>query len=225
MSTLDKSIAIPDFSLVVLIGATGSGKSTFAAKHFLPSEVISSDHCRALISDSETDQSVTGDAFDLVRDDRRQAAQEPEAGRHRRHQCPPGGSQGLDRIGAPNGTPCPSHIVFEPGIDICIERNRARPDRAFGAQVVQRMASELRRGLRRPSARRFSPSLEATERRSRRGGDRDAPAVVDRQTRRCRAVSTSSAIFMAAPTNCSRCSPGLATRSHGATTAVSVPSP
>ncbi|MGB6325510.1 MAG: AAA family ATPase [Methylocella sp.] len=47
MITPDKNIEIPDFSLIVLIGSTGLGKSTFAAKHFLPTEVISSDHCRA----------------------------------------------------------------------------------------------------------------------------------------------------------------------------------
>ena len=46
MSPLDKNIEIPDFSLIVLIGSTGSGKSTFAAKHFLPTEVVSSDYCR-----------------------------------------------------------------------------------------------------------------------------------------------------------------------------------
>ena len=66
MSTADKEgVELPDFSLVVLIGSTGSGKSTFAAKHFLPTEVISSDYCRALVSDSETDQGITGDAFDI----------------------------------------------------------------------------------------------------------------------------------------------------------------
>jgi len=60
-------IDIPDFALVVLIGATGSGKSTFAARHFRPTEIISSDRCRGLVSDDETDQSATADAFDLVR--------------------------------------------------------------------------------------------------------------------------------------------------------------
>ena len=60
-------IDIPDFALVVLIGATGSGKSSFAARHFRPTEIISSDHCRGLVSDDETDQSATADAFDLVR--------------------------------------------------------------------------------------------------------------------------------------------------------------
>jgi len=68
MSTADRQIEIPDFSLVVLIGATGSGKSTFAAKHFLTTEVISSDTCRALVADDETDQGVTADAFALVRE-------------------------------------------------------------------------------------------------------------------------------------------------------------
>src|SRR6202012_1874669 len=60
-------LEIPDFALVVLIGPTGSGKSSFAARHFKPTEVISSDHARALVSDDETDQSVSSDAFDLVR--------------------------------------------------------------------------------------------------------------------------------------------------------------
>src|SRR5881394_439814 len=60
-------LEIPDFALVVLIGATGSGKSSFAAKHFKPTEVISSDYARGLVADDETDQSVTADAFELVR--------------------------------------------------------------------------------------------------------------------------------------------------------------
>jgi hypothetical protein len=68
MSTAGTNIEIPDFALVVLIGSTGSGKSTFAAKHFLPTEVISSDRCRGLVSDNENDQGVSGDAFDLVRE-------------------------------------------------------------------------------------------------------------------------------------------------------------
>ena len=36
-------ITIPELSIVALVGASGSGKSTFARKHFLPTEVISSD--------------------------------------------------------------------------------------------------------------------------------------------------------------------------------------
>src|SRR5580692_2834780 len=59
-------VKIPDFSLVVLVGATASGKSSFAARHFLPTEIISSDHCRALVADDENDQSATPEAFELV---------------------------------------------------------------------------------------------------------------------------------------------------------------
>lgn len=39
-------LTIPDLSFVVLIGMSGSGKSTFARKHFKPTEVLSSDASR-----------------------------------------------------------------------------------------------------------------------------------------------------------------------------------
>ncbi len=57
------NISIPKLSLVVLIGPSGSGKSTFARRHFLPSEVLSSDYCRGLVSDNENDQAATNDAM------------------------------------------------------------------------------------------------------------------------------------------------------------------
>jgi protein phosphatase len=60
------TIIIPRNTLVVLCGPAGCGKSTFAAKHFLPTQVVSSDHCRALVSDDPTDQRVSGHAFDLM---------------------------------------------------------------------------------------------------------------------------------------------------------------
>src|SRR5438093_6066857 len=59
-------ISIPKLSLVVLIGPSGSGKSTFARKHFLPTEVLSSDACRGMVSDDETNQAVTNEAFALL---------------------------------------------------------------------------------------------------------------------------------------------------------------
>ena len=60
------SISVPEFCLVLLIGPSGSGKSTFARTHFKETESVSSDTCRALVSDDETDQSATQDAFELV---------------------------------------------------------------------------------------------------------------------------------------------------------------
>src|SRR5215212_4966367 len=59
-------LAIPELSLVLLVGPSGCGKSTFARKHFKPTEVLSSDHYRAVVSDDETDQSATADAFDVL---------------------------------------------------------------------------------------------------------------------------------------------------------------
>lgn len=60
------NITIPELSLVVLIGTSGSGKSTFARQHFLPTEVLSSDFCRALVSDDENNQAATKDAFSVL---------------------------------------------------------------------------------------------------------------------------------------------------------------
>ena len=59
-------LAIPELSLVVLVGVSGSGKSTFARAHFKATEVISSDFCRGLVSDDENDQAATADAFDVL---------------------------------------------------------------------------------------------------------------------------------------------------------------
>src|SRR5690349_23182386 len=59
-------IKVPELSLIVLIGVSGSGKSSFAKKHFKRTEVLSSDECRALVSDDENNQSATTDAFDVL---------------------------------------------------------------------------------------------------------------------------------------------------------------
>jgi predicted kinase len=57
--TAGERLAIPELSLVTLVGASGSGKSTFARRHFSRFEVISSDYCRGLVADDENDQSAT----------------------------------------------------------------------------------------------------------------------------------------------------------------------
>src|SRR6267154_2696101 len=59
-------LKIPELSLVVLIGISGSGKSSFAKKHFKETEVLSSDKCRGIVSDDENSQSSTDDAFDVL---------------------------------------------------------------------------------------------------------------------------------------------------------------
>ena len=59
-------IKIPELALVVLVGASGSGKSTFARTHFKSTEILSSDFCRGLVSDDENDQAATNDAFEVL---------------------------------------------------------------------------------------------------------------------------------------------------------------
>ena len=61
-----KEIKLPEISLVLLVGVSSSGKSTFAKKYFLPTEILSSDHCRALVSDDENNLGVTDAAFELL---------------------------------------------------------------------------------------------------------------------------------------------------------------
>ena len=60
------TLKIPELSLVVLIGPSGCGKSTFARSHFKPTEVLSSDYFRGLVSDDENDQTSTDDAFETL---------------------------------------------------------------------------------------------------------------------------------------------------------------
>src|SRR5215204_5973574 len=65
-STPAMKLTILELCLVVLVGPSGSGKSTFARTHFKPTEVLSSDFCRGLVSDDENDQSATKDAFEVL---------------------------------------------------------------------------------------------------------------------------------------------------------------
>lgn len=139
-------IEIPDFALVVLIGATGSGKSIFAAKHFLPTEIVSSDRCRGMIADDETDQGVTPQAFELV------AAIAGKRLEQRRltvidatNVRPPDRAQWVAL--ARRWHALPIAIVLDPGPDVCAERNALRPDRPSGAQIAHRMSQEVRRNL------------------------------------------------------------------------------
>ena len=140
-------ISIPDFALVVLVGPTGAGKSSFATKHFLESEVISSDHCRALVSDDETDQSATGDAFDLLQYTagirlRRRKLTVIDATSVRRED-----RAHLVRL-ARTYHALPVALVFDIDPEICHERNQGRPNRDFGPHVARNHAKALKRGLR-----------------------------------------------------------------------------
>ena len=140
-------LAIPELCLVALIGPSGSGKSTFAARHFKPTEVVSSDSCRAMVADDANDQAATPDAFALlnfIASTRLRAGRltvidatsvQPQARKElvdlaREHDC------------------FPVAIVLNLPESVCLARNRERPDRQFGSGVVRRQAQQLRRSIR-----------------------------------------------------------------------------
>lgn len=161
-------IAVPEMSLVVLVGVSGSGKSTFAARHFAPTQVISSDFCRGLVADDENDQAATPDAFDVLH---------YIVGTRLRRGL-------LTVVDATNVQwearktlveLAKSHnvlvdaIVLDVPEELAIARNETRPDRDFGARVVTRQRKDLRRsmgkisrdGFRRVHVLRGAEEIEA----------------------------------------------------------------
>ena len=141
------NITMPELSLVVLIGPSGCGKSSFARTHFKPTEVLSSDYCRGLVSDNENDQAATGDAFDVLH---YVARKRLAAGR-------------LTVVDATNVQiesrkplvalarefhVLPVAIVLNLPEKLCHERNQNRPERQFGPHVVRNQSQQLRRSIR-----------------------------------------------------------------------------
>lgn len=64
---IDKHKTIPIYynSLIILVGVSGSGKSTFSHKNFPSSMIVSTDECRRMICGSHLNQRISDDAFDL----------------------------------------------------------------------------------------------------------------------------------------------------------------
>ncbi|MFD7299166.1 polynucleotide kinase-phosphatase [Streptomyces sp. NPDC059897] len=147
-TTEGRVLPVTDLSLVVLIGASGSGKSTFARAHFGPTEVISSDFCRGLVADDENDQGASGDAFDVLH---YIAGKRLAAGR-------------LTVVDATNVQQesrrqlvelarkydvLPIAIVLDVPEDVCASRNAERTDRAdMPRRVITRHTRELRRSVK-----------------------------------------------------------------------------
>lgn len=143
-----RRLAVPDLSLVVLIGATGSGKSTFARRHFAATEILSSDFCRGLVADDENDQGASGDAFDVLH---YIAGKRLRAGRLTVVDATSVQSESrkeLVRL-ARQYDVLPVAIVLDVPEEVCAQRNAAREDRAgIPRRVIQRHQRELRRSLK-----------------------------------------------------------------------------
>jgi protein phosphatase len=140
-------LAVPELSLVCLVGVSGSGKSTFAKTHFAAFEVLSRDFCRVLVSGDENDQGATAAAFEVLHF----IAGKRLDGGH------------LTVVDATNVQPeargrlvalarehdvLPVAIVLDLPERLCLDRTLARPDRDFGDAVIRRQQDQLRRSLR-----------------------------------------------------------------------------
>ena len=141
-------VAIPEYCLVVLVGASGSGKSTFAGKHFAPTEVISSDACRAMVSDDATDQAATKDAFELLEFIARKRLAARRLTVVDATNVRPEDRAKLVRL-AREFHAFAVAIVFDLPERVCQDRNAQRPDRDYGPRVVHNHVRLLRRSLKR----------------------------------------------------------------------------
>lgn len=139
-------IKIPKLSLVVLIGASGSGKSTFARKHFLPTEIVSSDACRGMVCDDENSQAATPAAFELVHFIIEQRLKLGKLTVVDATNVQPAARKKLIEI-ARRYHALPVAIALKVPESVCQERNRDRPDRQFGSHVVRNQVNEMRKGL------------------------------------------------------------------------------
>ena len=140
-------IKIPSMGLVVLVGVSGSGKSTFAAKHFNPWQVISSDYCRGLVADDPNDQAAAKDAFDVLH---------YIAGTRLRRglltvidatSVQKSARESLVKLAREHDVLVDA-IVLDVPEQVAVQRNTARPDRQFGGHVVARQHRDLKKSLR-----------------------------------------------------------------------------
>ncbi|MBZ9751247.1 polynucleotide kinase-phosphatase [Deinococcus sp. HMF7604] len=140
-------IPLPELALVALVGASSSGKSTFAAQHFGPSEVLSSDHFRALVSGSEHTLDANAAAFDSLF---YVAAKRLERGLLTvidATSVRPDDRRRLVDLARAHDV-LPVAIVLDLPRGVLEARHEARGDRPFNAAVIGRQQTELRRTLR-----------------------------------------------------------------------------
>lgn len=144
---MSNELNLPELSLVLLIGASGAGKTTFAAKHFKDTEILSSDRFRGMISDDENDQSVTDGAFNLLN---QLLEMRLKLGRFTVIDAT--NIQADERLPllklAKQYHFSTSAIVLNMSRGICMERNRNRQDRQLPEHIIDSQLRQIRRSLR-----------------------------------------------------------------------------
>jgi polynucleotide kinase-phosphatase len=140
-------LVIPELSFVVLMGVSGSGKSTFAKKHFKATEILSSDYCRGLVSDDENSQGATNDAFEVLHFIARKRLAAGKLTVVDATNVQAESRKPLVQI-AREFHCLPVAIVLDLPERIAHERNRSRADRDFGPHVLRQQSQQLRRSFR-----------------------------------------------------------------------------
>ena len=140
------NLLIPEFSLVMLVGVSGSGKSTFARQHFKPTEIVASDVCRALVSDDESNQAASKDAFEVMH-----LIAAKRLGNHRltvidATNLKADARRPLAKMAADYRAPLVA-ILFNLPEALCQVRNKQRLDRAVSPNVITRQIQNLRYAL------------------------------------------------------------------------------
>src|SRR5262249_12376764 len=141
-------LQIPDPSLILLVGPSGAGKSTFAARHFKQTEIISSDRCRAMVCDDESDQSVNGAAFSLLHHIARVRLAAGRLAVIDATNLETGSRRRLLRIAGDNRIPAVA-VAFDLPLEKCLERNLARSERVVNEDVVSIHAAQFDRAIAR----------------------------------------------------------------------------
>jgi protein phosphatase len=139
-------LSVPPGALVLLIGPSGAGKSTFATRHFAPSEVLSSDEMRRMVSDDPADQSATDAAFELLHTTlalrlslgRVSVVDATNVERWAR--------QRLLAVARRQRRPAAA-LVFDLPLDVCLERNAARSDLRVPPAAVRRQHAAMRASI------------------------------------------------------------------------------
>jgi len=127
---------IPELSLILLVGATSSGKTTFAKRYFKDSEIVSSDYCRKMLSDDENDMEITKSAFELLhyivnerlKNYKLTVVDATNLNKEARY--------GLLEIAKKNNVLSVA-IILDTDEKICLERNSVRVDRNIKSGIVK----------------------------------------------------------------------------------------
>ena len=139
-------LSLPTPALILLIAPSGAGKSTFAARHFSPTEIISSDRCRAFISDDENNQQVTQAAFGLLHHWTRLRLAQPRLTVIDATNVQYSARQPLLRMARAAQVPAIA-LVLDVSLATCLSRNRQRSQRVVAEEIIRQQYHEFTSAL------------------------------------------------------------------------------